>query len=83
VPSSVSAGARVIEETSAEKLPEGFQRAEYLRDHGMNRSGGVARRVARHLIRIVDLLRPSMPPAEVFNLPVPSAGETHGQISAS
>jgi acetyl-CoA carboxylase carboxyl transferase subunit beta len=29
------AGARVIEETIHEKLPEGFQRAEYLRDHGM------------------------------------------------
>jgi acetyl-CoA carboxylase carboxyl transferase subunit beta len=29
------AGARVIEETIHEKLPEGFQRAEYLFDHGM------------------------------------------------
>ena len=29
------AGARVIEETIHEKLPEGFQRAEYLLDHGM------------------------------------------------
>ena len=29
------AGARVIEETIREKLPEGFQRAEYLLDHGM------------------------------------------------
>jgi len=29
------AGARVIEETIHEELPEGFQRAEYLRDHGM------------------------------------------------
>ncbi len=29
------AGARVIEETIRQKLPEGFQRAEYLRDHGM------------------------------------------------
>jgi len=28
-------GARVIEQTIREKLPEGFQRAEYLRDHGM------------------------------------------------
>jgi acetyl-CoA carboxylase carboxyl transferase subunit beta len=25
----------VIEQTIREKLPEGFQRAEYLRDHGM------------------------------------------------
>ena len=29
------AGARVIEETIREKLPEGFQRAEYLLEHGM------------------------------------------------
>ncbi len=29
------AGARVIEETIRQKLPEGFQKAEYLRDHGM------------------------------------------------
>jgi acetyl-CoA carboxylase carboxyl transferase subunit beta len=29
------AGARVIEETIHEKLPEGFQRAEYLYEHGM------------------------------------------------
>ena len=29
------AGARVIEQTIHETLPEGFQKAEYLRDHGM------------------------------------------------
>ncbi|WP_404400682.1 acetyl-CoA carboxylase, carboxyltransferase subunit beta [Pelagibacterium halotolerans] len=29
------AGARVIEQTIREKLPKGFQRSEYLRDHGM------------------------------------------------
>jgi acetyl-CoA carboxylase carboxyl transferase subunit beta len=29
------AGARVIEETIREKLPDGFQRAEYLLEHGM------------------------------------------------
>ncbi len=29
------AGARVIEQTIREKLPDGFQRAEYLRAHGM------------------------------------------------
>ncbi len=29
------AGQRVIESTIREKLPEGFQRAEYLKDHGM------------------------------------------------
>jgi acetyl-CoA carboxylase carboxyl transferase subunit beta len=29
------AGPRVIEETIKQELPEGFQRAEFLRDHGM------------------------------------------------
>ena len=29
------AGARVIEQTIRERLPEGFQRAEYLMAHGM------------------------------------------------
>lgn len=28
-------GARVIEETIRQKLPDGFQKAEYLKDHGM------------------------------------------------
>ncbi len=40
------AGPRVIEQTIREKLPEGFQRAEYLRDHGM-----VDMVVHRHEIR--------------------------------
>ncbi len=57
------AGARVIEETIREKLPEGFQRAEYLLDHGM-----VDMVVPRHelhgvLARIMDLLRRRGPPA--------------------
>ena len=29
------AGPRVIEQTIREKLPEGFQRSEYLKEHGM------------------------------------------------
>jgi acetyl-CoA carboxylase carboxyl transferase subunit beta len=50
------AGARVIESTIRETLPEGFQRAEYLKDHGM-----VDIVVARHdlratMTRVLDLL---------------------------
>lgn len=40
------AGPRVIEQTIREKLPEGFQRAEYLQEHGM-----VDMVVHRHQIR--------------------------------
>ena len=40
------AGQRVIEQTIREKLPEGFQRAEYLLDHGL-----LDRVVHRHQLR--------------------------------
>src|SRR5512143_3384709 len=48
------AGPRVIEQTIREKLPEGFQRAEYLKDHGM-----VDMVVHRHKLRAIlsDLCR--------------------------
>lgn len=50
------AGARVIEETIREKLPEGFQRAEYLLEHGM--VDLVVRRHDLHdtLARILNML---------------------------
>ena len=46
------AGARVIEETIREKLPEGFQRAEYLLEHGML-DMVVPRSELRHRIALV------------------------------
>jgi acetyl-CoA carboxylase carboxyl transferase subunit beta len=59
------AGARVIEETIHEKLPDGFQRAEYLFDHGM--VDLVVPRAELHatLARILGLLRDPHPPASV------------------
>jgi acetyl-CoA carboxylase carboxyl transferase subunit beta len=53
------AGARVIEQTIRESLPEGFQRAEYLLEHGM--VDMVVHRGALRdtLIRILGLLRNS------------------------
>jgi acetyl-CoA carboxylase carboxyl transferase subunit beta len=59
------AGARVIEETIHEKLPDGFQRAEYLFDHGM--VDLVVPRAELHatLARILGLLRDTHPPAAV------------------
>jgi acetyl-CoA carboxylase carboxyl transferase subunit beta len=58
------AGARVIEQTVREKFPDGFRRAEYLRDHGM-----VDMVVHRHdmrstLARLCRLLT-KLPPAQV------------------
>ena len=55
------AGARVIEETIREKLPEGFQRAEYLHEHGM--VDMVVRRHDLHetLGRVLGLLKKPAP----------------------
>jgi acetyl-CoA carboxylase carboxyl transferase subunit beta len=65
------AGARVIEETIREKLPPGFQRSEYLLEHGM-----VDMVVHRHqlrdtLIRLLKLIRQPTPSAEIRAFPTP------------
>src|SRR5919205_431145 len=51
------AGARVIEETIREKLPDGFQRAEYLLEHGMVDIVVKRPDLRETLARIIDLLR--------------------------
>ncbi|MGD9741669.1 MAG: acetyl-CoA carboxylase, carboxyltransferase subunit beta [Dongiaceae bacterium] len=51
------AGARVIEETIREKLPEGFQRSEYLLEHGMVDLVVPRAELRETLIRILRLLR--------------------------
>jgi acetyl-CoA carboxylase carboxyl transferase subunit beta len=66
------AGPRVIEQTIREKLPEGFQRAEYLKEHGM-----VDMVVHRHELRatlsnLCRLLTKSPAPEATSNLPVPA-----------
>jgi acetyl-CoA carboxylase carboxyl transferase subunit beta len=50
------AGARVIEETIRETLPEGFQRSEYLRDHGMVDMVVPRKELRATLARIIGLL---------------------------
>jgi acetyl-CoA carboxylase carboxyl transferase subunit beta len=51
------AGARVIEETIREKLPERFQRAEYLLEHGMVDQVVPRAELAATLGRLLRLLR--------------------------
>jgi len=51
------AGARVIEETIREKLPEGFQHAEYLLDHGMVDMVVPRGRLRETIGRLLGLLR--------------------------
>jgi len=65
------AGQRVIEQTIRETLPEGFQKAEYLLEHGM-----VDMVVHRHelramLIRVIGLLTNTPPSSS--QLPMPNA----------
>jgi acetyl-CoA carboxylase carboxyl transferase subunit beta len=52
------AGPRVIEQTIRQKLPEGFQRAEYLRDKGMVDLVVDRRRLKETLARLLGLLSP-------------------------
>jgi acetyl-CoA carboxylase carboxyl transferase subunit beta len=55
------AGARVIEETIREKLPEGFQRAEYLLEHGMVDIVVPRTELRETLARIIRLLMSPAP----------------------
>ena len=66
------AGARVIEQTIREKLPDGFQRAEYLLDHGM--IDMVVRRqdLRDTLIRVIGLLINTEPKSDVLALETPA-----------
>ncbi|GAB4181085.1 MAG: acetyl-CoA carboxylase, carboxyltransferase subunit beta [Thalassobaculales bacterium] len=63
------AGARVIAETIREQLPDGFQRAEYLLEHGM--VDLVVRRaeLRETLARILKILRDPLPVQPVLSLP--------------
>ena len=64
------AGARVIEQTIGEKLPDGFQRAEYLLDHGMLDAVVHRGKMREELIKITRMLM-DLPPAIRGDLPKP------------
>ncbi|TDT73225.1 acetyl-CoA carboxylase carboxyl transferase subunit beta [Litoreibacter halocynthiae] len=66
------AGARVIEQTIREKLPEGFQRAEYLLDHGMLDRVTHRKNIKDELVTIIRMLT-GLPPAVKGDLPAPEA----------
>jgi acetyl-CoA carboxylase carboxyl transferase subunit beta len=66
------AGARVIEQTIREKLPEGFQRAEYLLDHGMLDRVVHRKAMKDELVTLIRMLT-GMPPAIKGDLPAPAA----------
>jgi acetyl-CoA carboxylase carboxyl transferase subunit beta len=68
------AGPRVIEQTIREKLPEGFQRAEYLLDHGMLDRVTHRRDMKQELVTITRMLL-GLPPAVAGDLPAPAPVE--------
>ncbi|MFO7854054.1 MAG: acetyl-CoA carboxylase, carboxyltransferase subunit beta [Paracoccaceae bacterium] len=68
------AGPRVIEQTIREKLPEGFQRAEYLLEHGMLDRVTDRRRMREELSQILRMLT-GLPPRVHGDLPRPEAAE--------
>ena len=74
------AGPRVIEQTIREKLPEGFQRAEYLLDHGMLDRVTHRRDMKNELVAILRMLLGMSPPV-MGDLPSPEsiAGDAAGE----
>jgi acetyl-CoA carboxylase carboxyl transferase subunit beta len=64
------AGPRVIEQTIREKLPEGFQRAEYLLDHGMLDRVTHRKALREELVTILRMLMGDSP-AVRGDLPAP------------
>ncbi len=64
------AGPRVIEQTIREKLPEGFQRAEYLLEHGMLDRVTHRKQLRDELITITRLMM-GLSPAVKGELPAP------------
>ena len=76
------AGPRVIEQTIREKLPEGFQRAEYLLDHGMLDRVTPRGAMREELITITRMLL-GLPPAVKGDLPAPAPEETVPEAPAA
>ncbi len=75
------AGSRVIEQTIGEKLPEGFQRAEYLLDHGMLDRVTHRTKIKAELVSILRMLMKATPPI-AGDLPAPTADPVVQEIPA-
>jgi len=75
------AGARVIEQTIREQLPEGFQRAEYLLDHGMLDRVVARKNMKDELVTICRMLM-GQGPAVKGDLPAPAPAQIADQTKA-
>ena len=74
------AGPRVIEQTIREKLPEGFQKAEYLKDHGMidmvvhrHKLRPTLAALCRVLTKAPEAARPAPPAPDLATATAPAA----------
>lgn len=62
------AGARVIEQTIREKLPEGFQRAEYLKEHGMVDIVVTRNEMKDELVKVISILTHQKPKLNTLSI---------------
>jgi acetyl-CoA carboxylase carboxyl transferase subunit beta len=67
------AGPRVIEATIREKLPEGFQRSEYLKEHGMVDMVVHRKDLRETISRLIRVLTKAGQMAPVLSLPAKAA----------
>ena len=74
-------GARVIAQTIREKLPEGFQRAEYLLAHGMLDMVTPRKEMRATLSRVLHLLAGKTRPRASRSVPLAANGNGHAAVS--
>src|SRR3546814_16566028 len=77
------AGQRVIQETIREQLPEGFQKAEYLLEHGMIDAVVPRKELKATLARILGLLMRRGTTAQIVQVPQPARAITGRARKAS
>jgi len=71
------AGPRVIEQTIRQKLPEGFQRSEFLLEHGFLDAVVPRREMKAYLVEALSWMTSSVPKREASRRPK-EAAELHG-----
>ena len=76
------AGARVIEQTVRETLPEGFQRAEYLLEHGIVDMVVQRKNLRDTLVRVIQLIRNPRPASDAASIVSSGVDETGASAPA-
>ncbi|MEL6978781.1 MAG: acetyl-CoA carboxylase, carboxyltransferase subunit beta [Pseudomonadota bacterium] len=76
------AGPRVIEQTIGEKLPEGFQRSEYLLEHGMLDMVVNRKQLREELVKVLRMLT-GLPLLPAGRLPKPGSLLTEEDVGAA